>query len=469
MSGVSNYPHANRDALKAQYVGRMLQDIDGPAAILDVAVARQNCQVMLDAAEALGVLFRSHVKTHKTTELTRFQVGDKADTVRLVVSTLAEAEQLTPYLEECKGNGRSIDVIYGLSVQPSCFERLARLGRALGDRSISVLVDSLDILPSLPKYRELTGFSLGVFIKLDTGYNRAGIAPDSPQFKKVLDAVHKMEQETNSSDIHLRGFYSHMGHSYSSDTTAEALDYLAMEIERCEIAAVQASALDAYAGNRRFTIAVGATPTTTSAQNLTGAETASETETRVKQLIQRVQQSHDIELHAGAYVVLDMQQLAAHARPGSLHLTFENIALTVLAEVASLYPHRKQPEALIACGMLAMGREPCRSYHGWGVVTPWQHDGQGEGVAEKLVGWYDPEGDRTGWIIDRLSQEHGILGWMGPRDNFRKLRVGEKVRIWPNHCCICAAGFDYFLVVDSSREGKERDRIIDVWLSWRGW
>lgn len=65
MSGVTNYPNASREGLKAQYVGRMLRDVDGPAAIIDVAVARKNCQLMLDAAEALGVLFRSHVKTHK--------------------------------------------------------------------------------------------------------------------------------------------------------------------------------------------------------------------------------------------------------------------------------------------------------------------------------------------------------------------------------------------------------------------
>ena len=46
----------------------------------------------------------------KTTELTQLQVGEKSDTVRLVVSTISEAEQLKPYLEECKENGRSIDV-----------------------------------------------------------------------------------------------------------------------------------------------------------------------------------------------------------------------------------------------------------------------------------------------------------------------------------------------------------------------
>ncbi|PGH01616.1 hypothetical protein AJ79_07864 [Helicocarpus griseus UAMH5409] len=465
MSGVANYPNASPEDLKAQYVGRMLQDVDGPVAIIDAAVARQNCQLMLDAADALGVRFRAHVKTHKTTELARCQVGEKSDTVRLVVSTLAEAEQLKPYLEDCRGKGRSIDVIYGLPVQPSCFKRLAALGASLGKRSISVLMDNPDIIPYLSRYQELTSDSLNVFIKLDTGYHRAGITPDSQQLKDLVAAVHAAEHE-NLSGISLRGFYSHLGHSYGSDSTNEALDYLAQEIERCEIAAAYASTVDKYPG-RRFTISVGATPTTTSAQNLTSPDVVDPTIQRVKELIARSKTSYDIELHAGAYVTLDMQQLAAHARPASSHLSFNNIAITVLAEVASLYSHREKPEALIACGGLCLGREPCRSYPGWGVVTPWLENGEGTKLAE--TGWYDPEGERKGWIVDRISQEHGILAWHGPKGDIRPLRIGEKVRIWPNHCCICIAGFSYLLVVNSSLKGAEKDRVQDVWLSWRGW
>ncbi|OJD10893.1 hypothetical protein AJ78_08216 [Emergomyces pasteurianus Ep9510] len=465
MSGVANYPNASREDLKAQYVGQMLRDVDGPAAIIDVAVARQNCQLMLDAADALGVHFRSHVKTHKTTELTKLQIGEKNDPIRLVVSTLAEAEQLQPYLEECKLNGRATDLIYGLPVQPSCFKRLAALGRSLGKASISVLIDSPDIIPYLSRYRELTSYTLGVFIKLDTGNNRAGIPPDSQQFKDLVTAIYAAEHG-KSVGVSLRGFYSHLGHSYSSDSTNEALDYLAQEVERCEMAAVYASTVGEYSG-RRFLLSVGATPTTTSAQNLTSSDTADATAKRVKQLFDRSKTSFDIELHAGAYVTLDMQQLAAHARPTSFHLSFNDIALTVLAEVGSLYPHRERPEALAACGSLCLGREACRNYPGWGVVTPWLENGEGTKTAP--TGWYDPEGDRTGWIVDRISQEHGILAWHGQKDNVRPLKVGEKIRIWPNHCCICIAGFSYVLVVDSSLGGAEKDRVQDVWFSWRGW
>jgi D-serine deaminase-like pyridoxal phosphate-dependent protein len=65
MSGVANYPNASVEDLRAQFVGKLLEEVEPPAAIIDVAVARRNCQLMLDTAEALGVQFRSHVKTHK--------------------------------------------------------------------------------------------------------------------------------------------------------------------------------------------------------------------------------------------------------------------------------------------------------------------------------------------------------------------------------------------------------------------
>ncbi len=59
------YPNASEAALKSQYVGKKLVEIPTPAAVIDRAVAAKNCNQMLEAARALGVEFRPHVKTHK--------------------------------------------------------------------------------------------------------------------------------------------------------------------------------------------------------------------------------------------------------------------------------------------------------------------------------------------------------------------------------------------------------------------
>lgn len=58
-------PQASETALKHHFLGRRLQDVQAPAVVLDKAVLRRNCKLMLDAAAELGVGFRAHVKTHK--------------------------------------------------------------------------------------------------------------------------------------------------------------------------------------------------------------------------------------------------------------------------------------------------------------------------------------------------------------------------------------------------------------------
>ena len=104
------YPSPSEAALKLQFTGKKIQDVQAPAVIVDIAVARRNCKLMLDAAHELGVSFRAHVKTHKTTQLSKLQVGEDAQSVKLVASTVSEIENLLPWLLECKGQGKAVNV-----------------------------------------------------------------------------------------------------------------------------------------------------------------------------------------------------------------------------------------------------------------------------------------------------------------------------------------------------------------------
>jgi hypothetical protein len=76
---------------------------------------------------------------------------------------------------------------------------------------------------------------------------------------------------------------------------------------------------------------------------------------------------------------------------------------TIVAEVAGLYPGRGKegrPEALVGLGSIALGRELCKAYGGWGIVSPWNRE------ARMLT--VGPEHHR-GWQVGRVSQGHGIL------------------------------------------------------------
>jgi hypothetical protein len=54
-----------QEQLRRQFVGKNLQEISVPAAILDVNKVKRNCVRMLQAVDALQFGWRAHIKTHK--------------------------------------------------------------------------------------------------------------------------------------------------------------------------------------------------------------------------------------------------------------------------------------------------------------------------------------------------------------------------------------------------------------------
>jgi D-serine ammonia-lyase len=445
LSALRAYPLSPYDALRKPLVGQTLQDIPSPAAVIDLAKARRNCNLMLDAVQRLRVKFRAHVKTHKTTELTKLQVGIDCKDVRLIVSTVIEAEHLVPLLLEYQSKGATVSLLYGMPLGPSHIDRLASVGQALGPGSISVMIDHPEQLKALSKYAALARSPAMIYIKTDSGTSRAGISPASTQMKDLVRAATELEKQ---GVLILQGFYSHAGHSYGGSSPSDAMSMLSHEISVCIEAA---KARPPTAASTPLTISVGASPTILSVQNLFTPSSTPASE-QLSSLLHSTTQSFTLELHAGVYPLLDMQQNATHARPSPT----SDIALTVLAEVCSLYPDRtpNKPEALISAGCLALAREPCKSYPGWGVVTPWGFPN------------YDAEHDRM--IVTRISQEHGIIAYEkeAPQSTLPVV-YGQRVRIWPNHACITGSMFGFYIIVDSSSE--DPDKVVDVWVRWRGW
>lgn len=262
--------------------------------------------------------------------------------------------------------------------------------------------------------------------------------------------------------VKLRGFYSHAGHSYSTDTKLGSLFLLQDEIEGLARAAAIANGITQQNGrpNRRFILSVGATPSATSVQDIENDlgldSTSSYQANGFLSCLKRVSEEHEIELHAGVYPILDLQQQATRTKKPyqDTELSTADIALTILAEVASVYPSRD--EALIAAGTLALGREPCKSYPGWGKVTAWNTT-------------FADSGKTVNWMIGRISQEHAILVKSREAEESAKLHVGQKVRILPNHACIAGAGYGWYLVVDSGLPKDQCDVVVDVWVRCRGW
>ena len=302
---------------------------------------------------------------------------------------------------------------------------------------------------------------IDLFIKVDTGYHRAGVKPGTTELGSIVHRISATLEASGSA--RLRGFYSHAGHSYNTETTLGSLHLLQEEIEGLIRAAETASKiLEQYNKARKnFVLSVGATPSATSVQDINsdldpGSKFGDQAHNFLK-FLERVKSTYFVELHAGVYPILDLQQVATRTKSPALgtELLTSDIALTILAEIASVYPDRE--EALLAAGTLALGREPCKSYPGWGKVTPWNTT-----AAES--------GKSTNRMIGRISQEHAILTRDEGSEDSAELHVGQKVRIWPNHACVAGAGgYGWYLIVDSTLPEHQRDTVVDVWVRCRGW
>jgi D-serine deaminase-like pyridoxal phosphate-dependent protein len=320
-----------------------------------------------------------------------------------------------------------------------------KLAGELAPCSVNVIVDNVDAFQKF--HQQASDAAIGVYIKIDTGYHRAGIETASSKFPELVNTV------VEKVGKNFKGFYSHYGHSYGGSSEDDAVNGLMAELVGLEEAA--AAVPKDFRG--KLVLTVGATPTATAAQNiLSHSPRAGE----LKEVLEKLKLKYVVELHAGVYPLLDLQQVATHARPPNGHapLSKEAIGSKLLVEVVSLYESREKPEVLISAGSLALGREPCKSYPGWGIVTTEL------GNIHNQV--YDERGEKTGWIVGRVSQEHGILTWEGSTEQMKPLSIGDKLLVWPNHHCVAGAGFERYLVIDSENGG---DKIVDVWGRWRGW
>jgi D-serine ammonia-lyase len=354
-----------------------------------------------------------------------------------------------------------LKVLYGFPIPPSAITRLVGVSKQLGLGGLSLLVDHPDQLPSVYKIQELSGNLPQIYIKIDMGYGRAGVPLQSQVASQLISDVLQAE-EVGAAIFY--GLYTHAGQSYYGKDRASAVDLLRQEFEALLVTAEQ---VKSATPREKLVLSVGATPTSTSIRNLLVKESALTTAEQtaisaLKGTIRTIRSKDcEVELHAGVYPVLDVQQLATHALSTKM-LSWSDLALTIVVEVTSIYPGRGKggrSEALIAAGSLALGREPCKAYSGWGIVSPWNIPNTQNPIA-------GPE-DHEGWQVGRISQEHGILTWSGNVEP-SPLAIGQKIRIFPNHAYISGAGFDYYLVFDSQMVGSE-DKIIDVWPRWRGW
>ncbi|KAI8995684.1 hypothetical protein BD414DRAFT_456783 [Trametes punicea] len=419
-----------------EYKGKNLDALRTPALIIDRAVFARNCAKMHEHAKALGARFRAHVKSHKTPEGTRLQLLSNADeTHSIVVSTVMEVCEV--FRAGLMADGTVKDVLYGLPMAPNKIADLSALTDELSavGASMRILIDHPDQVKVIEAWESTKANQRrwSVFIKVDCGnHRRAGLRPESPAFEQLLRDV------LASSSISLYGFYTHAGNSYASTSFTEAADFLLAEVNAVNSAASLALRIIADTPSLQqprepFVLSVGATPTAHAAK----AELKARIEAGLKGVL---------ELHAGNYPLLDLQQLNTGL------ITHRDIAQRVLATVISYYPGRGEggsDEAMCDAGALAMSKD----------TGP--RPGYGDVIGKP-------------WRLSRVAQEHGILSMMspasfelGPLQGDGSLKLGDMVQIVGQHACLILAGYPWYYVVDS--DVSDANVVVDVWVPWKGW
>jgi D-serine deaminase-like pyridoxal phosphate-dependent protein len=145
--------------------GDPLDHIESPALVLDLDALERNIERMAAYARAHGLRLRPHAKTHKSAHIARLQMA--AGAVGICVQKVSEAEALA---------ASGVGDIY-ISNEVVAEDRLARAAALAGRIRLSIAVDSALGIDRLANAVHAAASTLDVFVEVDVGQGRCGVAP----------------------------------------------------------------------------------------------------------------------------------------------------------------------------------------------------------------------------------------------------------------------------------------------------
>ncbi len=145
--------------------GDTVDVIDTPALVIDLDALERNIERMAGFARSHGLRLRPHAKTHKSGHVARLQMA--AGAVGICVQKVSEAEALA---------AAGVSEIY-LSNDVIAEDKLARVAALAGRIRLAIAVDSTLGIDRLAHAVKAAGSTLDVFVEVDVGQGRCGVAP----------------------------------------------------------------------------------------------------------------------------------------------------------------------------------------------------------------------------------------------------------------------------------------------------
>ncbi|MEU5876434.1 alanine racemase [Spirillospora sp. NPDC047279] len=243
--------------------------------------------------------------------------------------------------------------------------------RALARGGLTIALDSVEAAEPLARAAGAAGVAVPFVLEVDTGLHRAGVDPDQ--------AVRTTAALTALPALRLRGVLTHEGHLAAHGPDRAGLE-AAGDLAGRTLVEVAEALRDA--GHECPLVSVGSTPGATSAPFAAGVT----------------------EARPGTYVYFDANQVGL----GSARL--EQCAQTVLTRVVSA---QRPGTVIIDAGVKAMSSDTLATAGRLGIVC-------------------DPAGrPLDGVEFPNANEEHGFLTGPGTAG----LRVGDLLRVIPNHAC----------------------------------
>jgi D-serine deaminase-like pyridoxal phosphate-dependent protein len=354
-------------------MSRPIEDLPTPAVLVDLDVLERNIARQAERARKAGVRLRPHAKTHKCPEIARMQLAAGAAGISLAKTSEAEVFAAAGFDD--------IFIAYPI-VGAGKAERLL----ALSDRlRLAVGCDSLEGALGLSNVFHAAKRRLDVLLKIDVGYHRVGVLPESA----AVIACRIAELP----GISLRGIFTHAGQVYQAETPQAVAQIGRHEGETL----VETAAALRQAGVAVEEVSVGSTPSARHSMQIAGVT----------------------ECRPGNYVFHDGSQVALGT------CVPEDCAMTIVATVVSVpAPDR----AVVDAGSKTLSQDSLRPRpNGHGLIL----------------------GART--RLQSLSEEHGVAR-VEDGDSFR---VGQRVRILPNHACVVSNLHDRLYGVRAGRVETE--------------
>jgi D-serine deaminase-like pyridoxal phosphate-dependent protein len=169
---------------------------------VDQKQLEQNIADMQALASSAGVRLRPHAKTHKSPVIARWQV--EAGAVGICCAKLGEAEVFA--------EAGIADIRLPYPINPANAERV----KALQDRVVlSIIIDDLDVARAWSHEMHSAGRPLDVLVKIDTGFHRCGVNPESPS---IIDTIREV---AGFPGLTFRGLLSHAGQGYGASSEDE--------------------------------------------------------------------------------------------------------------------------------------------------------------------------------------------------------------------------------------------------------